>query len=169
MKKIIFIILSLCSLVIAQDTPKDTISLKTIDGKSINLKITDSGFIFKEYKNKVVLLDIFGTECPYCIRSRETLVNLQNRYKNNLQIIAIQVQNFIKDDTLKQFAKKYNMTYPIVNLQDAQELVLFIQVNANWQGQIPYMMLFDKKGNMKKDYLGLSDEKQLEFDIKSSI
>jgi len=86
-----------------------------------------------------------------------------------LQIIAIQVQNFIKDDTLKQFAKKYNMTYPIVNLQDAQELVLFIQVNANWQGQIPYMMLFDKKGNMKKDYLGLSDEKQLEFDIKSSI
>ncbi len=168
MKKIIFIIFVIVSLVYAQKK-FDIMTLKTIDNKTVKIQITSNGFVFLDYKNKVVLLDIFGVDCPYCIKSRQLLIEMQNKYQDKFQIIGVQVQGLVSDSTLEKFAKRYRMTYPIINREDAKELIIFIQINANWQGQIPYMLLFAKDGKLLQEYLGLISKQKLELDIKSSI
>jgi len=141
----------------------NNIALTTNKGKVIDINITQEGFIFKQYPNKTVLLNFFGPMCPPCIIEMPHLIELQKEHKDDLQIIAVQVQMPMEDKELAAFVKKNNVNYPVVNLNDAWDIVSFVKANTNWGGQIPFMMMFDKNGNLKNQYMGVvANEKLLE-------
>ena len=142
---------------------KNEMALTTTDGKIIDINITQNGFEFKQYAGKTVLMNFFGPMCPPCIIEMPHLIELQKQHKDELQIIAIQVQMPMNQDKIKEFIKKNNVNYPVINLNDAWDIVSFVKANTNWGGQIPFMMMFDKKGHLKNQYMGVvSNEKLLE-------
>ncbi len=139
------------------------IVLTTNNGKIIDINITQEGFVFKQYPGKTVLLNFFGPMCPPCIIEMPHLIELQKEHKDDLQIIAVQVQMPMEDKALSAFVKKNNVNYPVVNLNDAWDIVSFVKANTNWGGQIPFMMMFDKNGKLKNQYMGVvANEKLLE-------
>jgi len=145
---------------------QDTMHITTVDGKKIDMKITDKGFNFEQYKGKAVLLDFFGPHCPPCLAEMPHLVELQAKHNDDLVILGVQVQMQMQPDALKAFVKEKKLNYPVVNLDYAMELVQFIQANTNWGGQIPYMLLFNKEGKLVQTYIGLTDVSKIEKDMK---
>lgn len=145
---------------------EDTIHLTTVNDKKIDLKITDTGFSFPQYKGKAVLIDFFGPHCPPCLIEMPHIVELQEKRKDDLIVIGVQVQTAMKPEALKAFIKTKKLNYPVVNLDYAMELVQFIQANTNWGGQIPFMLLFNKDGKLVNTYLGLTDTAKMESDMK---
>ena len=147
---------------------QETISLETVSGKKVQMKITETGFNFEQYKGKAVLLDFFGPHCPPCIAEMPHLIDMQARNKDSLVILGVQVQMQMSPTQLKTFIKDNKINYPIVNLDHAMELVQFIQTNTNWGGQIPYMLLFNKEGKLIQTYMGMTDISKIERDMKKN-
>lgn len=143
-----------------------TFKLKTTDEKTIEFKSTPTGLDFKDYKNnKVVLLNVFATWCPPCIKELPALIDLQNRYKNDFQIVSIL---FEKDKTKKEileFIKKYNINYPITMGEENFRL-------AKDMGDIqkvPEMFLFSKDGTFVKKFIGETKKETLEKYINIAL
>jgi thiol-disulfide isomerase/thioredoxin len=143
----------------------NTMSLTTNAGKIIDITMTEDGLKFKQFEGKTVLLDFFGPMCPPCIIEMPHLVELQKEHKDKLQIVSVQVQMPMKKEELTSFIKKNNLNYPVINLNDAWDIVSFIKANTNWGGQIPFMLMFDKDGNMKTTYLGVVSNDKIISDI----
>ncbi len=159
-----FIAILLASSLQAKST--NEMSLTTVKGKVINLEITKDGFNFKQFPSKTVLLDFFGPMCPPCIIGMPHLIELQKKYKNDIQIIGVQVQMPMENDEIAEFIKTNNVNYPIINLNDAWDIISFIKANTNWGGQIPFMMMFNKKGELVNQYMGVVENSKIIADMK---
>jgi thiol-disulfide isomerase/thioredoxin len=168
MKKLGFVLL-VFSLIItsvmsakSNKKPSNNMVLKTFDGKHIDINITAEGFTFGQFKDKTVFMTFFGPMCPPCIIEMPHLIELQKKHGDKLQIVAVQVQMPMENKELESFVKKNKINYPVVNLNDAWDIVSFVKANTNWGGQIPYMMVFNTKGQFIKSYMGVvSNEKLL--------
>ena len=92
MKKLLAVLLLGAALFsTAAQAADDYITLPTLDGKKIHVKGTDNGLEFKEFKGKVVFLEFWGTHCPPCLISIPNYIKLQEKYKDKLAIVAIEV------------------------------------------------------------------------------
>lgn len=132
-----------------------TIDLNTTTGQPIKISVSKNGFLFDTVKGKAVLLDFFGPHCPPCLIEIPHLIEMQKAHAKDLQIIGVQVQVQMSNDELNAFIKEKGINYPVVNLDYAWDLVAFVRANTGWQGQIPYMMVFDKEGNLKRQFIGM--------------
>ncbi len=131
------------------------IELNTTTGQPVTITVTQNGFLFDKFKGKAVLLDFFGPYCPPCLLEIPHLIEMQKENKDKLQIIGVQVQTQMSNDDLNAFIKEKGINYPVVNLDYAWDLVSFVRANTGWKGQIPYMMVFDKEGNIKRQFIGM--------------
>ncbi|MCH9812588.1 MAG: TlpA family protein disulfide reductase [Epsilonproteobacteria bacterium] len=146
--------------------PSNVMTLTTYDGQPIDINITAEGFKFKQFPGKTVILDFFGPMCPPCIIELPHLIELQEKHKDELQFIAVQVQMPMENEELAKFVKKNGVNYPVVNLNDAWDIVSFVKANTNWGGQIPFMLMFDKQGRLKTTYLGVVSSDKIIEDMK---
>ena len=142
-----------------------TFNLTTTNGKAITVEVTKDGWNFKEYPNKVVLLNFFATWCPPCKAEIPHLNTLQTKYKNDFQVISILVEKDRPNSEIAKFISEYNITYPITNSKENFQL-------ANAVGgvsSIPAMFMFNKNGLVVQNYVGAVHEEILESDIKKAL
>src|ERR1700733_461284 len=67
-----------------------------------------------DWHGKVVLLNFWATWCPPCREEIPELVDLQNRYKDRLQVIGISMDDPEEVGLVKKFAVRAGVNYPIV-------------------------------------------------------
>jgi thiol-disulfide isomerase/thioredoxin len=60
---------------------KDITTITSTEGKEITVKKIDKGILFKEFKGKIVLLEVYGDSCPHCVRAIEPYNKLQRNIK----------------------------------------------------------------------------------------
>ncbi len=128
-------------------------TLKTLDGKTIHIDETKGGLLFKEYKDKAVLLLFFGHRCPPCLAEIPVLIELKNKEHKDLEIIAIEVQGYAAEQ-LKEFKKNKGINYTLVTYDESANFVNYISRQANWGGAIPFLVGFDKKTVVKIVHAG---------------
>jgi peroxiredoxin len=148
-----------------------TFKFKDLNGNQIVLKTFLEGIHFSNAKNKVVLLSFWGNQCPPCLMEMPELIDLQEKYKDSFLIEAFQVQTRISDDDLRAFVKEKGINYPVINDSDPEVFKFsdYITAKTSWKGLIPFSILFDRKGNATKIYLGLKSEKEFKQDIEDLI
>lgn len=147
-------------------------NLKTTDGKDIIVEVTKEGWQFKGFENKVVLLNFFGTWCPPCKAEIPHLLNIRGKLEKDFEILAIDIGKrgggWNTPEELATFIKEFGVTYPIVT--QADNLKLFGAVSElNPGGSIPFMILFNKKGQYVQYYVGMKPEEMLFNDISKAI
>jgi thiol-disulfide isomerase/thioredoxin len=142
-----------------------TLTLKTINGKDLNLTFLEEGIEFSNYKDKIVILDIFTTWCPPCIYVLPDLVKLQDRYKTSIQFIGILMEDGRRDSEMLQFKQKYKINYPITNSQANRTLV------DTWGGVsgYPTIIIFNKKGEYFHHFNGAVPYEILEAKIEQLL
>jgi thiol-disulfide isomerase/thioredoxin len=142
-----------------------TFFLKSTNKESATLTINSKTLKIKEenLKGKVILLNFWATWCDPCKAEIPHLVNLRNKYKDKLEIIGILIEQ--KDPkALTDFMDKYHITYPVMLGAENFKISSFYGVRG-----IPYMVLYDNKGNFITDYTGPVPEEMIDQDISKSL
>jgi thiol-disulfide isomerase/thioredoxin len=133
---------------------KIAFSFKNLAGKTVSL--TDP-----EFKNKVVILQLFGTWCPNCMDETAYLSKFYDRYKTKgVEILALayeRTKDFQKskaniEGVIKRFGAKYPFLITGFTSDEASKsLPMLNKVMA-----FPTMIIIDKKGNVRKIHTGFS-------------
>jgi len=160
MKKILALGVILFSLLTSVQASED-MSITDIKGKSYKIVGTKEGLKIKGLEGKIVFLEFFGHRCPPCLKSIPHLINLQNKYKDKLAIVSIEVQG-LGNNQLKVFAKQKGINYITASDEKTSGLVDYISTRAQWQGSIPFMLALDKKGKVQFAQAGMIPESSLE-------
>lgn len=144
--------------------------LKGLDGKEYIIEKGDNGFVLKNDKNKILILDVFATWCPPCQEEASHLASLQKKYKKNLKVIGITVEENIPNAKLEEFRKQHGADYTLVNSSEnmriIDEIAKKLQVGRDFG--IPLMALY-KDGKLVNYYQGATEEEFIESDIKKAL
>ena len=129
--------------------------LNDLDGKSKTLK---------DYKGKVLLVDVWATWCPPCKMEIPELVKLYGNYKNKgVEIIGIATDKQ-GADKVKPFVEEEKVKYPIL-LDTTGE---YAGRKLNIRG-IPTLFVVDKTGVVRNVNVGYTQYAELEKQIKAVL
>jgi len=151
----------LSSTVFAVDVVQPKFKLSTIDGKTIEVQGKKAGIDIAQFKGKVLLVEFWGTHCPPCRMSIPHYINLQKKYKDKMAMLAIEVQMTPKDRLL-EFAKAKGINYNVLTQSENMSFVRYLAQRAGWRGAIPYLMVFDTKGEILAIKRGMVPEEYVE-------
>lgn len=140
------------------------INLKTIQDVNIAVKKINKGFNFSNATNKAVLLNFFTSWCPPCKAEIPHLNILQDKYKDSLEIIGVLLED--KDiEEIKKFTNKYRVNFTITQGRPNFTIAKAVgDVKA-----IPFMILYDKKGEYATHYVGAVPEEMINVDIAKVV
>lgn len=130
--------------------PVGEMSWTTFDGNVQKLK---------DLHGKVVVLDFWATYCPPCIEEIPHLMELQNRYGENLRIIGLHVGGDEDRPKVPAFVENLKITYPLAYPEDALTSYVFGQQTA-----IPQTAVFDRSGKLAKKITGFNSAIKKELD-----
>jgi len=133
--------------------PAPAFKVVTLDGKPLTLA---------DYKSKVILLNFWATWCGPCRAEIPDLVELQNKYKDQLQVIGLAVDD---DDegAIKKFAEKFGINYPIAIATE--------EMRTEYGGipALPTSFVLDGEGRVVQKHEGLRDPVLYEVEIRSLL
>ncbi len=132
-------------------------SYRDTDGKMVS--INDD-----KYKNKVVIIQLFGSWCPNCMDETKFMTQF---YKNNkargVEIIALAYENYEDpmeaNAALKKYKKQFGITYPILHTGVGPSDPLKAEKSLPQIDKIagyPSTIFIDKKGEVRKIHTGFS-------------
>jgi thiol-disulfide isomerase/thioredoxin len=133
--------------------PAPAFKVSTLDGKPLSLA---------DYKSKVILLNFWATWCGPCRAEVPDLVELQDKYKDQLQVIGLVVDDD-DEDAVKKFAAKYGINYPVAMATD--------EVRTEYGGipALPTSFVLDEEGRVVQKHEGLRDPVLYEVEIRSLL
>jgi len=103
----------------------------------------------KKYKGKVVLLDFWYRDCPWCIRSMPKIKLVAEFYKN--QPVVVLGMNIDKDKNNALFVvDKLKLSYP--------NLIAGNIAKQYGVGSYPTLIIIDQKGIIRDIHIGWSDD-----------
>ena len=129
-----------------------------------------NGFVLEGAKGKVILLDIFATWCPPCKAAATHLSSLQEKYKDDLVVIGITIEEGISNAKLEEFKQDNSAKYTIVNSETNRRLVNEVAISLELGNRfpIPIFALY-KDGKLINHYIGAIEEEFIESDIKRAL
>ena len=144
--------------------------LTSLTNKQYVVKKTTDGFTIDGAKDKVIILDIFGTWCPPCQAEATHLTSLQKKYKDSLLVIGITVENNIPNSKLEDFRTAHNAQYTLVNSSENSRIIdaVATKLNLGRDFGIPLMVMY-KNGKLVNMYQGATEEEFIESDIKKAL
>jgi len=115
------------------------VRMKDVDGREISTA---------SLKGKVVIINFWATWCPPCRAEIPDLVKLQEKYKDQLQIIGVS-QDEAPPATVAKFAADHQMNYPIV-MSTPEIEQLFTSIHA-----LPTSFVIDRDGRIAQRHVGM--------------
>jgi thiol-disulfide isomerase/thioredoxin len=122
--------------------------VKTIDGGSLKLA---------DFKNKVVVVNLWATWCGPCRLEMPDLVKLNNEYKSRgLVVIGVATTYNERDnlDGVKEFVKAQKVDYKV--LWDDGTLAQPLVQSVNGRNNIPQSFVISRDGKIMKHFTGFS-------------
>jgi thiol-disulfide isomerase/thioredoxin len=144
-------IIILC-LFVTINTAQHNVAVEKIDKSSLQELIDNR-------EDKVLLLNIWATWCPPCIKEIPDLIRISNNYKSIVDVVGISI-DFSEDLDKKvlPFLEKNNVSYInyINGFRKDEDLINFFI--KNWSGALPASFIYNRNGDLlhfiegKKDY-----------------
>jgi len=134
------------------------------------VKKENEGFVLDGANDKILIIDIFATWCPPCKAAATHLTSLQKKYKDDLVIIGVTVEESITNDKLEDFKTEYNADYVLVNSVSNRTLINDVasSLKVGERFPIPLMAMY-KNGKLINHYVGAVEEEFIDSDIKKAL
>jgi thiol-disulfide isomerase/thioredoxin len=133
--------------------PAPDFKLTGLDGKPVTLA---------DAKGKVILLNFWATWCGPCRAEIPYLVELQNKYKDRLQILGLIVDDD-DQDAINKFVEKFGINYPVALVTDD------IRVQYGGIPALPTCFVLDAEGRIVQKHEGLRDPVLYETEIRALL
>jgi len=122
-----------------------------------------SSIALGQYRGKPVLVNFWATWCPPCVDEMPELNALQQEFgAQRMQIIGIGIDSATN---IADFAVKQKIDYPLL-VGGAGGTDLSRQL-GNKAGGLPFTVLIDASGKVRKQYLGRVNIEQLRSDLRA--
>lgn len=133
--------------------PAPVFNLTGLDGKPVTLVGA---------KGKVILLNFWASWCGPCRAEIPDLVDLQNKYKDRLQILGLVVDDD-DQDAIKKFAAAFGINYPVAVAPDD------LRIQYGGIAALPTSFVLDAEGRIVQKHEGLRDPVLYETEIRSLL
>src|SRR5438128_11367212 len=127
--------------------------LETLDGNPLSLSASHG---------KVILLNFWATWCGPCRAEIPDLIELQNKYKDHLQILGLVVDDD-DQDAIKEFSEKFGINYPVALATNE------IRMQYGGIPALPTSFVLDSEGRVVQKHEGLRDPVLYEAEIRSLL
>jgi len=149
---------------------KNQYVLTGLDNKQYVVQKELDGFKLEGAEGKVVIFDLFATWCPPCRATAPHLSALQTKYKDDLIVIGVTIEDALANQKLLNFRDSYNAQYTLVNSSQNRLLVNAMAHSLELGNNFPIpIMAIYKDGKLINHYLGLVEEEFVESDIKRAL
>jgi peroxiredoxin len=154
---VVIFVVGVASATLKQGDKFPDFKLQALDGKTKTLKD-------KQFREKVLVIDVWATWCPPCRKEIPELVKLYTEYKSKgVEVIGVATDRD-GEEKVKPFAKDYKINYTTL-LDTKSELAgNKLKVRA-----IPTLFIVDKKGVIRYVHVGYTDKATLEKEIKELL
>lgn len=133
--------------------PAPDFQLKDLAGKDLSLA---------SVHGKVVLLNFWATWCGPCRAEIPSLIELQNRYKERLQIIGLVVDDN-DQDAVKQVADSEGINYPVALASDN------IRLAYGGIPALPTLFVINSEGRIVQKHVGLFNPALYETEVRALL
>jgi thiol-disulfide isomerase/thioredoxin len=127
--------------------------MHSVQGDTISIQEHNRGLLFPDYPDRVVLIQVFGKECPYCFQEMPIINKIQDAYPEKVSVIAVQAQKPMSKERAFELIREHNMNYPVIDHDEAEKILIFLRDVYEWRGILPYIMLL-KNGQIEHIYKG---------------
>ncbi len=149
MKKFLFLI-AMCFLLCfcKGEEETQTSTTKTID---FEVKTKEKEiFVLSEKKGKPVLVNFFATWCPPCVEEMPAFERIIKEYGDKIDFLAIDCGE--EEAVVNKFIEENKYSFNVGYDEDMSISNIFNRTG------IPYTVIFDKEGNIFKDFVGARGE-----------
>ena len=160
MKKLLISTLLLLTLGVVDTLSAKNMEMYDTDGNRYKVNAVNNEFKIEGTEGKVVFLEFFGLNCPACKETMPHLINLKNKYKDKIRIMAVEVQQH-DIDPINAYKKEHGINYTTFSNYDVGEVVQYIAKNSGWKGAIPFTVVIDSKGIVQFVEAGVISEDKL--------
>jgi thiol-disulfide isomerase/thioredoxin len=130
--------------------PAPDFKLQDLDGKDLSLS---------SLKGRVVLLNFWATWCGPCRAEIPSLIQLQKRYQDRMQIIGLVVDE--DDQTeIRKFIERQGINYPVALAPDD------IRIAYGGVSALPTVFLLNASGQVVQKHVGLFDPTLYETEVR---
>lgn len=96
---------------------------------------------------KPLLVNFWATWCAPCVEEFPDLVKINNDYQGKIDFITVTLDDLAEIDTsVPQFLAKMKATMPTYLLKTTDENAAIETISKDWQGGLPFTILYDGKG-----------------------
>jgi thiol-disulfide isomerase/thioredoxin len=133
--------------------PAPVFQLKDLEGKELKLE---------NFRGKVILLNFWATWCGPCREEIPSLIDLQKRYKDRLQVIGLAVD---EDDEnyVRKFAGSEGINYPIA-MSSMEVRMAYGGVTA-----LPTVFVINTEGRLVQKHVGLFNPVLYETEVRALL
>ena len=118
----------------------------------------------KEWKSPLLIVNFWAPWCPPCRREIPALVDIQQTYQQNVQLIGL---SFDSPQKVTEFNDKYPMNYPLLIVQRESS-----QINkyfGNDSRALPFTAILNEQREIVFQHSGEISKEQLENQIKALL
>ncbi len=133
--------------------PAPDFNLTGLDGKPVTLA---------GYKDKAILLNFWATWCGPCRAEIPDLVELQNKYRDHLQIIGLVVDDDDRD-AIKKFVAEFAINYPVALVTND------LRLQYGGIPALPTSFVLNAAGRIVQKHEGLRDPLLYETEIRALL
>ncbi|MDA3053071.1 thioredoxin-like domain-containing protein [Campylobacter sp. JMF_01 NE2] len=139
-------------------------SLTFTNNQILNMQKNKNGFSI-ENGGKTTLFAFFASWCDACTIQASALNTLVEKYGDKLDVVAVLIADEISLDELKEYEKKVKAKFKIA-YGEAND---FFTGTLGGISEIPYLVVYDKKGKFSAQYFGLIPEEILTLEMEKIL
>ncbi|HLO64277.1 MAG TPA: TlpA disulfide reductase family protein [Azonexus sp.] len=133
------------ALVTAQEMPSSAplfaATLNDLDDKPVALE---------RYKGKPLVVNFWARWCGPCRAEIPELIKFRNAHKGKIEVLGIGIED--KAEPAKEFAKAYDMDYPVFVAKE--QGIPLMQTLGNTKAGLPYTLFIDRNGQVISKKMG---------------
>ena len=133
--------------------PAPDFKVKDLDGKDLSLEA---------HKGQVILLNFWATWCGPCRAEIPVLIELQNKYKDRLQIIGMVVDDD-DESTIRDVVKSESINYPVALTTNE------LRMAYGGIGALPTVFVINPEGRVVQKHVGLYNPGLYETEVRALL
>ena len=120
--------------------------------------LTDKPVALERYKGKALVVNFWARWCGPCRAEIPELIKFRAAHKGKIEVLGIGIED--KAEPAKEFAKAYEMDYPVFVAKD--QGIPLMQALGNTKGGLPYTLYIDHNGKVIGKKMGVLKKPDLD-------
>lgn len=120
--------------------------------------VDDKPVALERYKGKPLVVNFWARWCGPCRAEIPELIKFRAAHKGMIEVLGIGIED--KAEPAKEFAKAYDMDYPVFVAKEKG--IPLMQVLGNTKAGLPYTLFIDRNGQVVQKKMGIVKKADLD-------